>query len=60
MMREGGSTGEWWRNPAFSRLDGTTFWRRPVVGLVMMGFTLFFKMHEVGDLDEKMMISRVR
>lgn len=60
MIREGGRTGEWWRNPAFSRLDGTTFWRRPVMGLVMMGFTLLFKMHEVGELDEKMVISRVR
>jgi hypothetical protein len=45
--------GEWWRSPTFSRMDGERFWRRPVVGFAMMGFTLAAKMHEVLGLDEK-------
>lgn len=48
-----GGWGEWWRSPTFSRMDGERFWRRPVVGCAMMGFTLAAKMHEVLGLDEK-------
>ena len=52
--------GEWWRSPTFSRMDGERFWRRPVVGFGMMGFTLAAKMHEVLKLDEKMVFHEVK
>jgi hypothetical protein len=54
-----GDDGEWWRTPSFARLDGGTVWRRPLVGFVMMGFTLAMKMHEVLGLDEEMVFTRV-
>ena len=60
MIVEGfGDGGEWWRTPSFARLDGGTVWRRPLVGFVMMGFTLAMKMHEVLGLDEEMVFRRI-
>jgi hypothetical protein len=51
--------GEWWRSPTFGRMDGERFWRRPVVGFALMGFTLAAKMHEVLGLDEKRVFHEV-
>lgn len=59
LIVEGGG-GEWWRSPTFSRMDGERFWRRPVVGFGMMGFTLAAKMHEVLKLDEKTVFHEVK
>ena len=41
-------------------MDGERFWRRPVVGVGMMGLTLAAKMHEVLKLDEKMIFHEVK
>jgi hypothetical protein len=58
LIVESGSA-EWWRSPTFSRMDGERFWRRPLVGFGMMGFTLAAKMHEVLKLDEKVVFHKV-
>lgn len=58
LIVEGGS-GEWWRSVTFSRMDGERVWRRPVVGVGLMGFTLAAKMHEVLELDEKRVFHEV-
>lgn len=58
LIVESGSA-EWWRTVSFARMDGGRWWRMPVAGFAMMGFTLAVKMHEVLGMDEERVFHRV-